>query len=193
VRNPWSLEEPCTKFNRKITAERILQSTRCNIGRHSWSFQFRSNTVSTNREQMTQRRAKSDDTHRQCPGTASAAAALCLHGDTEGGSTWRSGNELCCAGMWDLGISMRSSRTWPGAIAHRRERERERVKDQKRQPEGESSQSKFLYKNWPMSWVQTPNPKSYNKVMNTPTNIIEMIPSKIWTQRKKSGINWTSG
>jgi hypothetical protein len=41
------------------------------------------------------------------------------------------------------------------------------------------SQSKFLYKNWHMSQVQTQKPKPYKKEMNTPTNIIEMIPSKL--------------
>jgi hypothetical protein len=41
------------------------------------------------------------------------------------------------------------------------------------------NQSKFLYKNWPMSQVQTPKPKSYKKVINTPTNSIEMISSKL--------------
>jgi hypothetical protein len=41
------------------------------------------------------------------------------------------------------------------------------------------SQSKFFCKNWAMSQVQTPKPKPYKKVMNTPTNIIEMIPSKL--------------
>jgi hypothetical protein len=41
------------------------------------------------------------------------------------------------------------------------------------------SQSKFLCKNWPMSQVETPNPKPYKKVMNTPTNSIEMIPQKL--------------
>jgi hypothetical protein len=41
------------------------------------------------------------------------------------------------------------------------------------------SQSKFLCKNWLMSQVQTPNPKPYKKVINTPTNSIEMLPSKL--------------
>jgi hypothetical protein len=41
------------------------------------------------------------------------------------------------------------------------------------------SQSKFLCKNSPMSQVQTPKRKPYKKVMNTPTNSIEMIPSKL--------------
>jgi hypothetical protein len=49
------------------------------------------------------------------------------------------------------------------------------------------SQSKLLFKNWPMSQVQIPKPKPYKKVMNTPTNIIEMTPSKLWTQRKRMG------
>jgi hypothetical protein len=41
------------------------------------------------------------------------------------------------------------------------------------------SQSKFLCKNWPMSQVQTPKSKPYKKVMNTPTNNIEMVSSKL--------------
>jgi hypothetical protein len=41
------------------------------------------------------------------------------------------------------------------------------------------SQSKFLYKNWHTSKVQTPKSTSYKKVMNTSTNNIEMIPSKL--------------
>jgi hypothetical protein len=44
-----------------------------------------------------------------------------------------------------------------------------------------------------MSNVQTPKPKPYNKVMNTPTNSIEMISSKLWMHQKKNGINWTPG
>jgi hypothetical protein len=36
-----------------------------------------------------------------------------------------------------------------------------------------------------MSQVQTPKTKPYKKVMNTPTNSIEMIPLKLWMQRKK--------
>jgi hypothetical protein len=43
----------------------------------------------------------------------------------------------------------------------------------------------------PLSQVQTPKPKLYNKVINTPTNSVEMIPSKLQTQQKKNGINWT--
>jgi hypothetical protein len=30
----------------------------------------------------------------------------------------------------------------------------------------------FFCKNWPMSYVQSPKPKYFNKVMNTPTNSI---------------------
>jgi hypothetical protein len=41
------------------------------------------------------------------------------------------------------------------------------------------SQSKFFYKNWHTSKVQTPKSTSYKKVMNTSTNNIEMIPSKL--------------
>jgi hypothetical protein len=41
------------------------------------------------------------------------------------------------------------------------------------------SQSKFLYKNWPISQVQTSKSKPYKKVINTPTNSIEMILSKL--------------
>jgi hypothetical protein len=47
------------------------------------------------------------------------------------------------------------------------------------------SQSKFLYKNWPMSQVQTPKPKPYKKVMNTPTNSIEMTPLKVMNAAEK--------
>jgi hypothetical protein len=37
------------------------------------------------------------------------------------------------------------------------------------------SRIKFFCKNWPMSQVQIARPKPYKKVMNTPTNSIEMI------------------
>jgi hypothetical protein len=47
------------------------------------------------------------------------------------------------------------------------------------------SQSKFLCKNWPMSQVQTPKPKPYKKVMNTPTNIIEMTPQSYECSEKR--------
>jgi hypothetical protein len=54
------------------------------------------------------------------------------------------------------------------------------LKDQRRRPEGvNESQSKFLYETRPMPQVQTPKLKPYKKVMNTPTNSIEMIPSKL--------------
>jgi hypothetical protein len=51
------------------------------------------------------------------------------------------------------------------------------------------SQIKFFCKNWPMSQVQTLKPEPYKKVMNTPTNSIEIIPSKLRTQWKKNEIN----
>jgi hypothetical protein len=38
---------------------------------------------------------------------------------------------------------------------------------------------KFFCKNWPMSQVETLNPKPWKKVMNTQTNNIEMVPSKL--------------
>jgi hypothetical protein len=38
---------------------------------------------------------------------------------------------------------------------------------------------KFFCKNGPMSQVQIPKQKPYKKVMNTPTNRVEMIPSKL--------------
>jgi hypothetical protein len=49
----------------------------------------------------------------------------------------------------------------------------------------------FFFKNWPMFQVETLKPKSCKKVMNTPTNIIEMTTSKLQTQWKKNVINWT--
>jgi hypothetical protein len=57
------------------------------------------------------------------------------------------------------------------------------LKDRRRRSEGggevNGSQSKFLYKNWSMSQVQILKPKPCKEVMNTPTNSIEMIPSKL--------------
>jgi hypothetical protein len=54
---------------------------------------------------------------------------------------------------------------------------------------------KFFYKNQPMSQVQTLRPKYYKKVMNTPTNSVEVIPLELRMQRKKNGFNvrefWT--
>jgi hypothetical protein len=47
------------------------------------------------------------------------------------------------------------------------------------------SQIKFFYKYRPMSQVKSLEPKHYKKMMNTPSNIIELIPSKLWTQWKK--------
>jgi hypothetical protein len=52
---------------------------------------------------------------------------------------------------------------------------------------------KFFCENGPLSQVETPNPKPYNKLMNTLTNSVEMIPSKLQMQQKKNGINWTPG
>jgi hypothetical protein len=40
------------------------------------------------------------------------------------------------------------------------------------------SQSKFLEENWPMSQVQTPKPKPYKNVMNTPTNSVDKISQR---------------
>jgi hypothetical protein len=71
------------------------------------------------------------------------------------------------------------------------------VKDRGRRPKGggglNGSLIKFFCKNWPMSQVQTPEPKPCKKVMNTPTNNIEITPLKVQTQKKKNGINWTPG
>jgi hypothetical protein len=44
-----------------------------------------------------------------------------------------------------------------------------------------------------MSQVQSPKPKHCNKVMNTPTNNVEMIPLKLQMQQKKNEINWIPG
>jgi hypothetical protein len=55
------------------------------------------------------------------------------------------------------------------------------------------SRIKFFCKNRHLSQVQYPKPKHCNKVMNILTNSIEMIPSKLWMQRKMNGINWTHG
>jgi hypothetical protein len=46
---------------------------------------------------------------------------------------------------------------------------------------------KLCCKNWPISQVQTTKLKPFKKVMNIPTNIIEMISSKLRMQRKKMG------
>jgi hypothetical protein len=50
------------------------------------------------------------------------------------------------------------------------------------------SRIKFFHKNRPMSQVQTPKPKPCKKVMNTPTNSIEMIPSKFERNGKIMGL-----
>jgi hypothetical protein len=52
---------------------------------------------------------------------------------------------------------------------------------------GTVAESKFFCKNYSMSQVQTLKPKPFNKVMNTPTNSVEMIPSMLRTQQKKMG------
>jgi hypothetical protein len=44
---------------------------------------------------------------------------------------------------------------------------------------------KFFYKNRPMSQVQTPRQKSDNKVMNIPTNSIEMTPLEVTNVAEK--------
>jgi hypothetical protein len=41
------------------------------------------------------------------------------------------------------------------------------------------SKIKFFCRNRPMSQVQIPRPKPYKKVMNTPTNNVEMISSML--------------
>jgi hypothetical protein len=41
---------------------------------------------------------------------------------------------------------------------------------------------KFFYKNQLMSQVQSPKAKHYDKVMNTPTNRVKMVPSKLQIQ-----------
>jgi hypothetical protein len=51
---------------------------------------------------------------------------------------------------------------------------------------------KFFCKNRPIFQVQIPKAKSCKNVMNTPTKSVEMILSKVRTQRKKNGINWTT-
>jgi hypothetical protein len=61
--------------------------------------------------------------------------------------------------------------------------DRKVLKDRGRQPKGANgSLIKFFCKNQPMSQVQSLKPKHCKKVMNTPTNIVEMIPSKLETQ-----------
>jgi hypothetical protein len=53
------------------------------------------------------------------------------------------------------------------------------------------SRIKFFCKNRYMSQVQTLKPKSCKKVVNTPTNSVQKIPSKLRTQQKKNRTNWT--
>jgi hypothetical protein len=50
---------------------------------------------------------------------------------------------------------------------------------------------KFFYKNRPISQVKTLKLKPCKKVMNTLTNNVEMIPSKLWMQQKNNESNWT--
>jgi hypothetical protein len=60
--------------------------------------------------------------------------------------------------------------------------------DRRKRPEGggvNGSRMKFFYKNRPMSQVQTPRQKSDNKVMNIPTNSVEMTPLEVTNVAEK--------
>jgi hypothetical protein len=89
-------------------------------------------------------------------------------------------NVANCDRIFDYLLQEKQIKLPSGHVIPLSEQLKKYVKDRRRRPEGvNGSQSKFLCKNWPMSQVQTPKLKSYMKVMNTPTNIIEMIPSKL--------------
>jgi hypothetical protein len=58
---------------------------------------------------------------------------------------------------------------------------------------GERELEKILFINWHMSLNQNPRQPLCSKVMKALSNSRNMIPTKLWRQQKKNGINRTYG